>query len=145
MNADEALTAGVQLLTPLMESHGFTFVPLASGKSSGGWSASGEFRRQRGDDLRRLELHFRHSLGLVTYHLGATSLSHSDYMRALKAKNQYPGFSDDPLDGFRHLLRDLERYAGDFLDGPGDQFAHCAHEAERFNALPGFKRLSEAS
>lgn len=145
MRADEALTAGVQLLTPLMESHGFEFVPLASGKSSGGWSASGEFRRERGGQLRRLELHFRHSLGLVTYHVDGTKLSHSDYMHALKAKNQYPGFSDDPLDGFRHLLHDLEQYAGDFLDGPGDQFTNCVREAERLNALPGFKRLSEAS
>lgn len=128
-----------------MQGHGFAFVPLASGKSSRGWSASGEFRRERAGEIRRLELHFRHSLGLVTYHLDGTSLSHSDYMRALKATNQYPGFSDEPLDGFRHLLNDLERYAGDFLDGPRDDFARCIQEAERFNALPGFKRLSETT
>ena len=91
-----------------MESHGFVFVALASGKSSGGWSASGEFRRERDGELRRLELHFRHSLGLVSDHVDGTSLSHNDYMRALKAKNQDPGFSHDPLDGFRHLLHDLE-------------------------------------
>jgi hypothetical protein len=145
MQAEECLNTGVELLTPLLESHGFSFVPLTSGPGSGGWSASGEFRRGRGDELRRLELHFRYSLGLVTYHVSARSLTHVDYMGALKASNQYPGFSDDPLDGFRHLLHDLERHAGDFLDGPGDEFARCAREAERLNAVPGFKRLSESS
>ena len=73
------------------------------------------------------------------------SLRHVDYMRALKARNQYPGFSDDPLDGFRHLLHDLEQYASDFIDGPGDEFARCVREAERLNAVPGFKRLSEST
>jgi hypothetical protein len=145
MQADEALAAGVQLLAPIIQVHGFTFVPLASGKGSGGWSASGEFRRERAGELRRLELHFRYSLGLVTYHVGSTALSHADYMRALDAKNEYPGFSDDPLDGFRHLLHDLERYASGFLDGPGGEFARCVHETERFDALSGFKRLSETS
>jgi len=144
MQADEALAAGMQLLIPLMPTHGFHFVPLASGKGSGGWSASGEFRRERGAELRRVELHFRYSLGLVRYHVNDVSLSHSDYMRAVNAKNRYPGFSDDPLDGFRDLLHDLESYAGDFLGGPGDEFARCVQEAKRFNALPGFKRMSEA-
>ena len=131
MQAEECLNAGVELLAPLLESHGYSFVPLTSGKSSGGWSASGEFRRNRDDELRRLELHFRHSLGLVTYHVGAMSLRHVDYMRALKARNQYPGFSDDPLDGFRHLLHDLEQYASDFIDGPGDEFARCGSSRTR--------------
>ena len=145
MQADEALAAGVQLLAPLIQAHGFTFVMLAGGQGSGGRSASGEFRRERAGQVRRLELHFRHSLGLVTYHVDRTALSHADYMRALKAKNEYPGFSDDPLDGFRHLLHDLERYAGDFLDGVGDEFARCVQDTERFNAQSGFKRLSETN
>jgi hypothetical protein len=145
MQADEALAAGVELRAPVIKTHGFTFVSLARVKGSGGWSASGEFRRERAGELRRLELHFRNSLGLVTYHVDSTALSHADYMRALNARNEYPGFSDDPLDGFRHLLHDLERYAGDFLDGPGDEFARCVHETERFDALSGFKRLSETS
>jgi hypothetical protein len=130
MQADERLAAGVRLLTPLMEAHGFSFTPLASGPGSGGWSASGEFRREDRAGLRRLELHYRHSLGLVTYHVDEGSLSHTDYMRALKANNQYPGFSTDPLDGFRHLLHDLEHYANDFLSGGDDEFARCLREVE---------------
>jgi hypothetical protein len=126
MRADEVLAAGVQLLEPLMQRHGFAFGRLTSANSSGGWSASGEFRREDQAEARRLELHFRHSLGLVSYQIGDASLSHVDYMRCLDAHNQYPGFSDDPLDGFRHLLDDLERYGDDFLSGPGDDFLRCA-------------------
>jgi hypothetical protein len=126
MDADRHLAAGVELLSPLMHGSGFSFASLTSGKSSGGWSSSGEFRREQGGELRRLELHFRHSLGLVTYHLGGITLGHADYMRALAARNEYPGFSDDPLDGFRHLRHDLERYGADFLTGPGDEFRRCA-------------------
>ena len=40
-------------------------------------------------------------------------------MRLLGVADQaaYPGFSDDPLDGFRHLRSDLERFAEPFLTG----------------------------
>jgi hypothetical protein len=147
MHPDECLQAGRETLAPLMECHGFSFAALSSGASSGGNFASGEFRRQQGDDLRRLELHVRHSLGLVTYNLGGLALSHADYMRALlgpHGDNDYPGFSDNPLDGFRHLLHDLERYATDFLAGPGDEFERCVRDTERLRAVPGFKRLSES-
>ena len=88
-----------------------------------------------------MELHFRHSLGQVTYHLDDVSLAHADYMRALQVSNAYPGFSDDPVDGFRHLLSDLTNYAEDFLKGPGEQFTRCAEQAAHLRSLPGFKRL----
>jgi len=58
------------------------------------------------------------------------------------AGNRYPGFSDDPLDAFRGLLHDLERYASDFLVGSGRDFERCYRESERLNEVPGFKRLS---
>src|SRR5208283_2251673 len=50
---------------------------------------------------RSLELHFRHSLGLVTYRVGRISLAHEDYMWAVvgqRSATHYPGFSTDPLD-----------------------------------------------
>jgi hypothetical protein len=128
-----------------MSSHGFEFVPLDSGHGSGGPFASGEFRREREGEVRRVEMHFRLKLGLVSYHVNGSSLSHSDYMRALAAKNQYPGFSDDPLDGFRHLLHDLTEYAQDFLDGPGEAFRAAVTEAERRETLTGFQRMSESA
>src|ERR1700733_2642043 len=46
-----------------MRSHGFVFGPTTAGDGSGGSFARGEFRGGN----RRLELHYRYSLGLVTY------------------------------------------------------------------------------
>jgi hypothetical protein len=86
-----------------------------SGVGSGGRFASGTFVK----GTRQLELHFRHTLGLVTYHLGSASMSHEDYMRAAQAGRgrRYPGFGDDPLQGFRDLQHDLEHHGQVFLRG----------------------------
>ncbi len=67
-----------------------------------------------------LELHFRSSLGMVAYRLGRLVVAHEPYLRALGVPvgtNQYPGFSDDPLDGFRHLAYDLSHFCADFCSG----------------------------
>jgi hypothetical protein len=102
MNPVETLRDGAAELAPALTLHGFQFVPTGSGVGSGGHYATGEFRR--GD--RRLELHFRYSLGLVAYHIGAESLSHAELVRAVVATQsiqhpaQYPGFSEDPSKGF---------------------------------------------
>jgi hypothetical protein len=92
-----------------------------------------------------LELHCRYSLGLVTYHLGDLTLGHEDYMRSLlgpAGPNRYPGFSEDPLEGFEHLRHDIECYALDFVAGSGDEFRRCAKEAQRWAALTGPQRLA---
>jgi hypothetical protein len=123
------LQAGVAVLNPLMRSHGFVYSSTSEGVGSGGSFASGEFRR--GD--RKLELHFRHSLGLVTYHLGPGALSHEEYMWSVLGKrwaSHYPGFSNDPVDGFRHLLLDLDQYGADFLRGSDADFANHFGRAE---------------
>jgi hypothetical protein len=134
MNPKEILRAGSEILNPVMKPHGFTFVEGFSGKSNYENFAQGEFVR----DDRRLELHFRHSLGLVTYHLGSLSATHESYMRELlghDVAHQYPGFSDDPLDGFRHLVHDIENFASDFLTGSGEVLARAAlKEAEERDA-----------
>jgi hypothetical protein len=114
--ADEMLQRGSELLDTLLSAHGFTFYTLYSGGSSGGPFASGEFRR----DDRRLELHFRCSLGMVKFHLAGRSMSHQDYMRSVIGKpspSHYPGFSPDPLEAFRDLRLDLEEYGSEFLAG----------------------------
>lgn len=123
-----------------MNANGFKLIEWEPGKSSGGNFASGEY--VKGD--RRLEIHFRYSLGLVTYHMGDLSLPHQAYMRALLGKsggNKYPGFSNDPLDGFRHLKHDLENFCGDFLAGTGEEFGRCV-QANATAAKPtGFRAL----
>lgn len=119
INPRELLHAGCEILNPIMTRHGFRFIKGLSGKGSGGNFARGEYVR----DKRALELHFRYSLGLVAYHLGTSAVSHLSYMRELLGDaggNKYPGFSDDPLDGFRHLAFDLENFASDFLSGSGE-------------------------
>jgi hypothetical protein len=76
INLEEALLQGSELLKPLFAKHGFDYLPLGKGESSGGRFASAEFRK--GD--RRFKLHVRFSLGMVTYHLGSESISHQEYM-----------------------------------------------------------------
>jgi hypothetical protein len=141
MNVLETFRAGCEILDAVMKPHGFTFVKGASGRSSGGNYASGEY--VKGD--RRLEIHLRYSLGLVTYQIGCLTLTHDAYMRALLGRgggNKYPGFSNDPLDGFRHLGHDLTQFCGDFLSGSGEEFKRCVAKAQEQEKIKGFKSLS---
>ncbi len=128
MDVQETLKAGVLILKELMTEHRFSSWLTAGGKSSGGMFASAEFLRGN----RRLELHLRYTLGLVTCHVGNVSLSHEDYMWSVLGKrwaSHYPGFSQDPLDGFRDLRRDLEEYGAAFLSGTDSDFLKCAENA----------------
>jgi hypothetical protein len=138
--AIQLLKKGRELIDPILESHGFHWESGWAGKSSGGYSDSGQYVKGN----RKLELHFRYSLGLVTYHIEEISLTHEDYMRYAAGDNnvQYPGFSKDPLDAFKHLANDLEKYAQDFLCGAGNEFEAAANEAEERKKLSGFQRLS---
>jgi len=141
MDPQETLVAGCKILETILIPSGFTFVEGASGKGSGGFFASGKFIKGN----RALELHFRHSLGLVTYHIGGLSLTHEAYMRAAlgpREKNKYPGFSNDPLDAFRDLASDLRNFCVDFLDGSGEQFAKYVESAREYNDLSGIRKLS---
>lgn len=122
-NPEEILLKGSEFLKPIFSKHGFVFSLTGKGSGSGGRFASAEF--SRGD--RRFEYHFRYSLGMVSYHLGSESISHEEYMCSIFGKphlSKYPGFSDDPLDAFRHLRQDLETYCIEFLDGTNDAFLH---------------------
>lgn len=141
MNVPEIFRAGCEILDEVMKPHGFAFVAGAAGQSSGGNFASGEYVKSD----RRLEVHFRYSLGLVSYHIGSLSMTHDAYMRALLGRdggNKYPGFSDDPLDGFRHLRDDLWHFCGDFLSGTGEEFECCVVKVAEQEKIKGFKALS---
>jgi hypothetical protein len=133
MSADiaETLEVGMRILCPLMEAHGFKQSNQESGKGSGGAYASAEWIRGN----RKLEIHFRHTLGLVRYHVGEVSLSHEEYMWAVTGERwstQYPGFSDDPVDGFRHFAADLSRHGSSFLADPDDNFVADAKRVALF-------------
>ena len=125
MNPREVLERGVAELATVLGPAGFTFVAADDeDDGSGSPAAGGEFRR--GD--RRLELRVRRSLGLVRYNFGEQSLSHEDLVRGVRAlegiatEAEYPGFSDDPAAGFRHLRADLERFGDVFLTGGAKAF-----------------------
>ncbi len=136
----EVLSEGRRILDPVMHPFGFSFVDAASGRGSGGQYACGAYVNWD----RKLELHYRYSLGLVTYHFGKTSVGHEAYMRALlgtSGGNKYPGFSEEPLDGFRGLAYDLENFAGAFLKGNYKEFQKYVIAAQEWERTPGFARL----
>src|SRR5262245_53172019 len=121
MNPRTTLRRGAAILDAVLVPRGFRFEFRGHDLGSGGEFAWGEY--VRGD--RRLELHFRYSLGLVTYHAAELTLDHSRYMAALGAAERaaYPGFSNDPLAAFRDLAHDLLQFAAaDFLDGSATVF-----------------------
>ena len=86
----------------------------------------------------------RHALGEVRYRVDAATLLHEDFARAAVGRGQarYPGFSDDPLDGFRDLATDLVRFGSVFLAGTTAEFAALVTKAERSRPPRGFAALS---
>jgi hypothetical protein len=136
----EILLEGRRAIDPVLTEHGFTFQQGSQGTGSGGKSAS----RAYVNGNRKLEVHYRFSLGLVTYHFDKTSLDHTSYMGVLlgdKGGNKYPGFSDDPLAAFESLAYDLEHFATAFLERNFEEFARIVATAEEWNKIPGFARL----
>jgi len=123
-----------------MEANGFHWEDGWSGEGSGGSSDSGGYIKAD----RKLELHFRWSLGMVTYHIGPSCILHKDYMWSVAGKGNasYPGFSKNPIDGFRHLAEDLKKYGADFLSGSGAEFENAFREKKRRDSLSGFQKLS---
>ena len=93
---------------------------------------------------RSLEFSVRHALGEVRYRVDAATLLHEDFARAAVGRGQarYPGFSDDPLDGFRDLATDLVRFGSVFLAGTTAEFAALVTKAERTRPPRGFAALS---
>src|SRR2546428_13062854 len=72
----------------------------------------------------------------------AATLLHEDFARAAVGRGQarYPGFSDDPLDGFRDLATDLVRFGSVFLAGTTAEFAALVTKAERTVRRAGLPR-----
>lgn len=127
------------ILDPILTKHGFRWTAEQAGHGSGGRFASGAYTRDA-----VLELHFRYSLGLVSYSLGDRQVSHVDYMRVAvgpKGSSAYPGFSRDPLAGFRHLAKDLADHASVFLAGTDAELAALIQTATEAAVCSRKKRL----
>jgi hypothetical protein len=106
------MMAGAAILADEHSPAGFTFRLTGYGRSSGGDFAAARFTRGE----QYLEIHFRYSLGLVTYGWGDSLLSHADYLAGLAETGAYPGYGTGPLDAFRHLARDLAGPLSGFRD-----------------------------
>jgi hypothetical protein len=142
MDRREVFEVGCEVLEAVLLPKGFRYVKGTNGRSSGGLFSSSKFVKAD----RTLEIHLRHSLGLVTYHMGTLSLSHQEYMHAVlgpNGKNKYPGFSDDPLDAFCNLASDLQDYCRDFLSGSSEQFARWVEAGKRYEKLSGIAKLTQ--
>ena len=138
MNPKEELLNGVKVLEPILQPYGFKFVLEVEGPSSGGNSAGGAFVAGN----KRLELHFRYSLGWVSYQIGAHKINHVDYITAQGGKGRYPGFSKKPIDAFRNLADDLRKYGALFFNKETAPFEDLAKELKANPPIKGFKALS---
>jgi hypothetical protein len=139
---EEMLRAGVDVLRPVFEPHGFAFRMGMVGKGSGGYSASGFF--EHGE--KSLEFHVRYDLGMVTYRIGKAELDHETYLRYAGhwAQRRYPKFGGAVLESFQALALDLIAFGQDFLSGNGAEFtAFAAQHAANPNRFKGFASLGK--
>jgi tetratricopeptide (TPR) repeat protein len=83
--------------------HALGLLQVRTGKGSGGKFAAVDYR----NNGRKLSLSYRFSLVCVEYSVGEVCLSHEELKNGIEKEWRYPGFSDDPLAGFRDLAQDL--------------------------------------
>ncbi|MEP7267594.1 MAG: hypothetical protein ABI844_08190 [Saprospiraceae bacterium] len=141
LTPEQYLLDGIKILSPYFEPKGFHFKLAGTGQGSGGHFAFGQF--VCGD--KEIELHFRWSLGLVSYTVGNVVLGHEGYINLLEkhGQNKYPNFSDEPNDAFKCLKFDLENLLQDFAENNAILFRQKAlenlieiekHQAIKINA-----------
>jgi hypothetical protein len=121
------LRDGAAIVGAVLAPHRFRRSTIQPGPSSGGVYACCEFCRGK-----RLRMHFRHSLGLVEYEIDGVTLSHEEFMWSVQRRrgaSSYPGFSKDPLDGFRRLAADIVQFGQDFISGSDTDFKRHAENA----------------
>jgi hypothetical protein len=122
MDPRQVFRDGVAILDRAMRPAGFKFEQVrVSQYPCGRYSRRG----------RVLEFHVSSSLGLVSQRIGEIAVMHDDWMRALLGPNggAYPTHSDDPLDSFYALHKDLARHCDDFLRGDGERWRTVAERA----------------
>ncbi len=94
----DVLHEGVAILAAVLRPAGFTSMVGTVDRGSGGAFAQGAFVR----NSRTLSFSMRQTLGLVCCASGGLLVSHEDFMRVVApcGAAHYPGFSEDPLDGY---------------------------------------------
>ena len=126
LTPQQSLLEGVKILSTYLEPLGFQFKLNGTGNSSGGHFAHGNF--YCGD--REIMMHYRWSLGLVSYKVGNLVLGHEDYIDLIDkhGQNKYPNFSNESTDAFNCLRFDLENLLNDFTENNAIQFREKAPE-----------------
>jgi hypothetical protein len=139
VHSAELLARGREILDPALVPHGFRFESGTVGAGSGGPFARGAYVREH----HCLEFSVRWALGEVIYRVRDTVITHEDLMRVVAGprKAKYPAFSEDPLDGFRHLREDLERHGKVFLRTMDEDFEAVAERAAATPPRRGVARL----
>lgn len=122
MDPREVLRDGVAILDRAMRPAGFKFEHVRVSQ----YPCGRYWRRGR-----VLEFHVSSSLGLVSQRMGEVAVMHDDWMRALLGPKggSYPMHSDDPIDSFYALHKDLARHCDDFLRGDGQAWRTVAERA----------------
>jgi hypothetical protein len=104
MTPEAMMATGNEILGSVLQPAGFVMTPTELGRGSGGGFAIARWVRGR----QYIELHCRFALGIVRYGWEDEEFDHSHVVSALGVVASYPGFSNDPLDGYRHLVGDLD-------------------------------------
>jgi hypothetical protein len=129
VSATEILALGRAVLDPILSHHGFVFDEAHANAHSNERFARGSWVRGN----RRMEVGCREELDVVLYEVGGDLVAHDAYMRTVLGpvgSNMFPCVTGDPIDGFRHLAYDLERYAGAFLSGTDEHFKLIVQRAQ---------------
>lgn len=133
------LNDGASILSTYLRPLGFKFEFLGTGNGSGGEYAFGHFIKigRFFSKTKRIELHFRGSLGFVTYFNGDLEISHTDYIDLVDkhGQNKYPNFSENPLDAFHCLLWDLQNLLNDFTENNAKVFRQKSSQIKKQQQL----------
>src|SRR6266571_9517877 len=129
MDAIELRRRGVELLSPVLVPYGFVYQASEVDRGSGGLYAHG------GSHERTVRWNSACAMRSVRSAIASMLPRYCTkyFARAAVGRGQarYPGFSDDPLDGFRDLATDLVRFGSVFLAGTTAEFAALVTKAER--------------
>ena len=139
----DQLARGVEILAPALEQHGFVYAPSHAGVGSGGHFASGNFTR----NSRKLSLHHRWGLGIVTFGVEEFVSPHADYVSFLGVGDRstllwMPLASG--LDRYHALRFDIETLFGDFTTGDASMLTAAARKYAPRMAIVGIQLNAEA-
>ena len=140
--ASQHLLDGAEILSPLLDPHGFAFQLGTTELGSGGPVATAVYLRHD----RHIELCFRYALLSVSYHHAGLAISHSSYMLALGAplsSIRLSSFGSDPMDGFRALAGDLQQFATEFIQGVPAVLLAAAPQAAATTRDQSARRMAE--